>query len=597
MTRKQDVPLSGWGNWRNRPFLQPLAVALVCMVFVILFFAMAAMGIRRVEQALLAVMEGKGENIIEGVIGVSRDKFQHVLAIEKQVAATSLDLAGLETGFSVKESLAWNLINLGRAIDREENDGALPVEKLKALAAVEHIGVIAIFDKNGEAVFQSRLIPESLRIQAKPLFEGSRELIVGLFEAGDKGFNGLIGLRRQAGEGIVLLAFSGADLRFWSAKTAIQEAVEGVGWRQGVLYFGVSDTQGHVLASAGDTTRESAIERYPPANGVTNGSKKPVSRRIKGDHLNVFEVTAPFRMDNQIFGLARVGLETEGVDQVLAENRKSIYLSMGFIIGIGLFAMWLLYKTQNRHLVRTQKMKEKLQQAERLSSLGQLAAGVAHEIRNPLNAISMATQRLQREDRDEQADKTKSDFFHLLGIIRDEIRRLNGVVEEFLTLSRKTNLNLSPHSISNLLERIIALVGEEANSKNIQIQTRWKCTEDTIRMDADKMQQALLNLIKNALESISGTGTITISTDSVDRDHLSLTIKDTGAGILPSDAKKIFNPEFTTKEKGLGLGLPIAYEIIRAQGGTLQVQSDPGQGATFEILLPLGHKLRKDRIL
>ena len=395
----------------------------------------------------------------------------------------------------------------------------------------------------------------------------------------------------------MLLAFSGDDLRFWGAKTAIQEAVEEVGWRQGVRYFGVSDTQGHVLASAGDASWESSAARYPPANVATDGSQKPLSRRIKGEHLNVFEVAAPFRMDNEIFGLARVGLETEGVDQVLAENRKFIYLSMSFMIGIGLFAMWLLYKTQNRHLVRTQKMKEKLQQAERLSSLGQLAAGVAHEIRNPLNAISMATQRLQRGYKNEQSDKTKGDFFRLFSIIRDEIRRLNGIVEEFLTLSRKTNLNLKPQSVSNLLERIVTLVGEEVNSKNIQIQTRWKCPADTIRMDADKMQQAFLNLIKNAIESIPDGGTITISTDSVGRDHLSITIKDTGAGIASADIKKIFNPEYTTKEKGLGLGLPIAYEIIRAQGGTVQVQSDPGQGAVFEILLPLAHKPQKDRIL
>ena len=128
--RKQDESLSAPKDWRNRPFLQPLAVALVSIVFVLLFFAMAAMGIRRVEQTLLTVMEDRGKNIIESVIGVSRDKFEHVLAIESQVSATALDLSGLEAGFSVQESLAWNLINIGREVDRKENSGGLAMEKL-----------------------------------------------------------------------------------------------------------------------------------------------------------------------------------------------------------------------------------------------------------------------------------------------------------------------------------------------------------------------------------------------------------------------------------------------------------------------------------
>ena len=584
-------------DWRNRPFLQPLAVALVSIVLVLLFFAMAAMGIRRVEQTLLAVMEGRGKNIIEGVIGISRDKFEHVLAIESQVSATALDLSGLEAGFSVQESLAWNLINLGREIDRQVNIGGLTTEKLKKWAAVEHIGAIAILDGNGQVLLQSQAISASLLARAKPLFDGSRELIVNLFEAGDKGFSGLIGLRRKAGEGVVLLAFSENGLRFWGAKTAIQEAVEEAGWRQGVRYFGVSDKQGHVIASAGDTSWESSAAKYSTAGLAADSSRKVVSRRIQEKALSVFEVAVPFRMTGAISGIARVGLETESVDQVLAENRKFIFLSMGFMLAIGLFAMWLLYKTQNRHLVRTQEMREKLHQAERLSSLGQLAAGVAHEIRNPLNAISMATQRLQRGYRDNQAGRTKSDFLQLFGIIRDEIRRLNGIVEEFLNLSRKTSLILRPQSVSGLLERILTLVGEEANSRSIKIHTSWKCPADTVRMDADKMQQAFFNLIKNAFESISGNGTLSISTNCDGIDRLRITVKDSGTGITPAELNEIFSPEYTTKEKGLGLGLPIAHEIIRAHGGEVRIQSIPGQGTVFEILLPLAHNRQKGPLL
>jgi signal transduction histidine kinase len=285
-------------------------------------------------------------------------------------------------------------------------------------------------------------------------------------------------------------------------------------------------------------------------------------------------------------GLARIGLDSEEVDALLRENRQHIFLSMGLMMGIGLLAIGFHYRNQNRHLRGIQNMNERLQQLERLSSMGQLAAGVAHEIRNPLNAIGLAIQRIQREYSPPGEADSDKEFHKLIFTVREEIKRLNVIIEDFLSMSRRIRLALRPQSISEFLERVVILIQEEANSRRINIQTHWDEPAMVVTIDESRMRQALLNLIKNAFESISGEGTVTLSVKPHSKKWVRIQLADTGVGIAPGDLERIFSADYTTKEKGLGLGLPIAHEIIRAHGGEVRVRSEVGRGTTFEILLP-----------
>jgi signal transduction histidine kinase len=260
---------------------------------------------------------------------------------------------------------------------------------------------------------------------------------------------------------------------------------------------------------------------------------------------------------------------------------------MAVVVLITLLSMWILYRNQNKHLAGIIEIERRLEKAERLSALGHLAAGVAHEIRNPLNAISMASQRLKREY--VPADDEKSREFHTLaGVIRDEIRRLDGIIEEFLTFSKSRRLELHEYPVKDVLQKIVNLMREEAASKGITIETRFSDSPAIIPMDMDKLQQAFLNFIKNAMESISGEGSIVIAVGPSGKDRISVKISDTGCGMTSEEVDRIFNPEYTTKEKGLGLGLPLAHEIVRGHGGEIRVISGPGSGTTFEIILPSG---------
>jgi len=220
-----------------------------------------------------------------------------------------------------------------------------------------------------------------------------------------------------------------------------------------------------------------------------------------------------------------------------------------------------------------------------------LAAGVAHEIRNPLNAISIATQRLQRgyasSESGNNAEEKRQECLRITGIIREEIKRLNGIIEEFLTFFRSRRLELHEQPLTPILQKIVLLMEEEARSRGIVFQTQWDSRRIMVPMDRDKLTQAFLNILKNAMESISGHGTITLAVADGVNNHVEVKITDTGVGLSPEEIDNIFNPDYTTKEKGLGLGLPLAHEIIHGHQGEVTVESTPGEGTTFVISFPL----------
>lgn len=581
----EQGPSSEPAGQEGRRFLQPLAVALVCVVFALLFFVTAIIHLRAVEATLTDVLVSKGLNIIEGVERFSQDKLNHLTGREEGLSMAATDPSRLEAGFSMRESTLWGLIDLAREIDLKEEEGSLSQDTLHRLAATENLWAIALFDGNGKMAFQSGPIPEAVFSRVKPLLEGKEEIGIELVEpSGEEKPVQLIGLRRMGGKGAVLVLLDERGLLYWGSRVAIQEAIEEGGWRKEVAYFRVVDSKGRLFVGAGEfeETGEGRDALY--RSNERQEEKGAGSRRLRSGPSMILEVFAPLRLNETTVGMARVGLDTIRVDGLLRENRIHIFLSVGLMMGIGLVAMWLLYRNQNQHLARLETMRERLRQADRLSSMGQLAGGVAHEIRNPLNAISMAAQRLQREYGNLADGEKKGEIRQLAGVIRDETRRLDGIVDDFLSLSRR-RFDLRAQSVVDLLERTIHLIREEAKSRNVTIETLWEAEKPLVYMDADKMKQALINIIKNGLESMTGHGTLRFSVSPHGKTHVAIRIADTGSGIPARDLEQIFDPHYTTKQKGLGLGLPIAYEIVRAHGGNLRVESEPDKGTTFEILL------------
>jgi signal transduction histidine kinase len=223
-------------------------------------------------------------------------------------------------------------------------------------------------------------------------------------------------------------------------------------------------------------------------------------------------------------------------------------------------------------------------QAEKLAVVGTLASGLAHEVRNPLNSIALQLSLLERRIA-LQESAVADEMRDLTGVIREEIKRLDSLVGDFLLFSRTNRIQFRSTGLDPLLDEVVRLLRPEARLVNVTIRRQRTGGElPELRMDAEKMKQVVINLLRNAIEAMPDGGVVTAESGLVDG-HARVAIRDTGPG-LP-EGIDVFQLFVTTKPRGTGLGLSIAQQIVLEHGGEITAESVPGQGATFTITLPL----------
>ncbi|WP_438316608.1 ATP-binding protein [Sporosarcina sp. FA9] len=230
---------------------------------------------------------------------------------------------------------------------------------------------------------------------------------------------------------------------------------------------------------------------------------------------------------------------------------------------------------------RTEKisLEEQLEHNNALSSVGQLAASIAHEIRNPMTTLKGFTQLLRISASEESK--------RYLSVIDDEIVRMESILGEMLILSKPSNNDKTPISIKNLMSELIRVIQPKARLAGIIIiESDNSLTNDFIYGDVIKLKQAFFNLLKNALESMSFDGVLTIDITEVGEEEISVVIQDTGKGIKENQLTQIFRPYFTTRPEGTGLGLSFVLKTIEDHGGTISVESEIGKGSKFIISFP-----------
>jgi signal transduction histidine kinase len=575
MTKKDDKAIWQHGSTRqSRRFLQPLALAIVGTVFVVLILITGIMELQRFDHTLVSFMENQGVSIVSVVQKLTQENLNSL----RQTQQGTIEEGSVPvTAFSPKQFLLAELRNFAVEVDTQWKADRLSEDYLRKLALEKKLWLIVVLNARGDVVFQNRVFPSDV---------GRGSIRTDLFKQLVAKKIPFVALQRRDKSGTVIIALDRDGQRYWATKVSIEKVIEEMGEAQGqnLMYIVVMDREETVFGSVGELP-EKWDKGDLRIDELFSGRRDVISRKIIHQGKSLLDIAAPLYLDDQVTGLVRLGLDRESMDKIIAENRRNIIVFMTVVVLITLLSMWILYRNQNRHLAGIVEMERHLEKAERLSALGHLAAGVAHEIRNPLNAISMASQRLKREYIPADEEKSR-EFQNLAGVIRDEIRRLNGIIEEFLTFAKSRRLELHEYPITEVLQKIVNLIREEAESKGIAIETRFSENPVTIPMDVDKLQQAFLNFMKNAMESISGDGSIVLSVEPSTKNRVSVKITDTGCGMTSEEVDRIFNPEYTTKEKGLGLGLPLAHEIIRGHGGEIRVFSREGSGTTFEIVLP-----------
>jgi two-component system NtrC family sensor kinase len=236
---------------------------------------------------------------------------------------------------------------------------------------------------------------------------------------------------------------------------------------------------------------------------------------------------------------------------------------------------------------RDEKLKEETQQqliqTEKLAAIGRLAAGVAHQINNPLTSVLTRTELLLRKA---QEGQQKED----LEVVISEANRCSQIVKGLLDFSRQTIPRKEPFSLNQIVSDAVSLIRTQARFSNVEIVEDYAADLPSVVVDQSQLREVLLNIGLNALDAMPGGGSLRLSTSrSADRGSVRVTVEDTGAGIPQEHIPRLFDPFFTTKErgKGTGLGLAVSYGIVQAHAGSIEVESIAGKGSKFTIVLPL----------
>lgn len=318
-----------------------------------------------------------------------------------------------------------------------------------------------------------------------------------------------------------------------------------------------------------------------------------ISRRISRGQA----FAALFRGDEQLLEIAEKS-STSGMS--ISDHENIVLKRGGRITPLGVSASPLLLSDGTRagtiillrDLTNIRELEEAVRKSDRLSALGTLAAGLAHEIKNPLGGIRGAAQLLDMElaEDDELRDCTR--------VILKEVQRVNRIVEELLDLSSPRSLNLVGVNLHKILAHIVFLEQQATEGKSIIFQRHLDPSIPAILADEGRITQLFLNLVKNAVEAVGDSGIIEISSRIVSEYSMTqkgerrsrmvaIEVKDNGAGMAAEALENLFTPFYTTKEKGTGLGLAICQKIVAEHRGMIRVESEAGRGTTVTILLPL----------
>ncbi len=558
--------------------LRPAVVVATLVLAGAVFIATTVLEIRSARSTLVQLTVGHAEQI-QRVVGESQG---HALAAfeawETQAGERLLALAALVDRLVRDERRPQALLD---SIATANNLTCLTVRwpDRRTIAAASAspgaVGEAACWD-DLEAAGVSSLRPGEARVLRAP--------------ADDGGGYRLIGTRRRSDGGIVCAGMDAAVLAAERRRIGPGRLLQVLGQSSGTAFLALQD-EGGILAATPNVDRLSSLAgdtllARVMATGV------PASREVVFADHRVLEQVSRLDVAGRPVSLLRVGLDLSEVERRQREIGRSLAVhSLLLLAALGAGAALLI---ASRRLTAARAawalarrevtaLEEERARRERSFALGELASGVAHEIRNPLNAIHVVAQRLGREFVPTQGE---AEYRQLTGTVRGEVGRINRIVEQFLRYARPAAPSLRPTDVAALVRDVVTLVQGRFEAKGVGIAVTTPERLD-ITADPDLLRQALHNLLDNAL-SACPTGARTDVELRAEGERILLTVRDTGCGIAPAELGRIFNLYHTTKPDGTGLGLAVVDQVAAQHGGRASAESRPGLGSAFTLELPLG---------
>lgn len=366
--------------------------------------------------------------------------------------------------------------------------------------------------------------------------------------------------------------------------SVVKTAIQGLNIELVKLY---SVDEGIVVYSTNPSLlKEKVVETPEYKKAVTSEYSSEI---ISEGGLKKIKTYIPFTITLTSTGEKYVPGVFESTQNITKQYNSIVKLQL-LIFGISILIMVLIFfallfvvhnaeKIIKKRAAEQRDLEEQLYLAERLAALGEMVAGVSHEIKNPLGIIQSTSELLtSMPNADEKQKKLSS-------VITEESIRLNRIVTDFLEFARPHKLNLDECNIEEVIRKNISFFRPELEGKGIVVYDKMNGRSFKLQADDDLLYRALMNILLNSIQAIENAGSITVNVEE-EKGGYRIEIEDTGSGISKENLKKIFNPFFTTKDKGTGLGLPIVRKIIEGHQGTIDVESQEGSGTKVIIRLP-----------
>ena len=600
----------------QKPFSYPFYLFSVMTVLIVILIINGYFEIQRTRSHLFNILESEALLVIKG-LEKNSGNLMAVLSQDHPPLPGPGIIEGSEDSLNIEDLLVERLINLALQLDQEaaqkkdspqsrENRlarwGLSKVYFLKPNAAPDTLAALPSPIKTGVPFFQKVLSGKSRLAVFRG--EGAVRHTIPLAMAVARSFD----------RGIILILLSFEEYVFLSRQIIIQSFLEDFSGKGNITYLRVEDQTGKVIAQTGERFFEVPAQNTGRVEIRNAGLFWFTGKR--GDFL---EVVRPFRPAGKDLGFIRLGLSLKEVNPILDQSRRNIILMGMVLFGLGMISLFYIFRLQGRHLQKMKELEKEIRLKEELAAMGQLAAGVAHEIKNPLNAISLVVQRLEKEFIWEKPEEQK-EYDRFTRIVRNEIARVDRIIGDFLMMAKPLDIKLEDQSVIDILEYVLEIMGEEFQQKRIRVIKEWDKDVPLIPCDRFKLTQAFINIVNNALEAMPEGGNLHLTVKAVRRfppaagvrgpavgvrsekkslsklatqyselhkDFMEISIADTGKGISSESMDKIFAPYYSSKEKGLGLGLAITQKMIQAHDGTIEIQSHENKGTTVIIRLPL----------
>lgn len=566
----------------HRLSIGPLYLTLIHGLIILILIINGFSEINRTRKSLRAILENQGTTLLRGLEREIQNTLSVIEVMEGVPGGHLLNIASSINFFALEDAIVDYLLEIVAGVDQDDADQPLSQSDLNALAQSRGVKTVDIV--NGVSHSPVSRKDSSFYL---PLLQGTGDMAIVPFEKllPDEDDRFTVAIRSTKGQGIIAVSIDPSQMKTLRRKFAIQNVLQTMGSGEGIQYLSIFDDSLSLVAQV-KSEGVGEILDVPFLRSVQKGVGAKSRFRVIPHKQEVFEIARILRLEQNPYGIIEVGLSTWQIQTILSLSRRSVILWVAVLLAVGITGVTVIYVNQNRHLQKLREMEEKAQAAERLLSIGKLGAGLAHEIRNPLNAIGMAIQRLYREFLPREEEEAK-EYGRFLQVIREEINRLNRIVDQFVLFSKSHKLALTPLSLADMLNNISLLFSEEVRARSIVMQQQVDPRLPSAIMDKEKMTQALINIVTNSLDAMEGGGNLVIKARVDRKDWVRITVTDTGRGIAEEHIEKVFDYSYTTREKGLGVGLPIARQIIEAHGGRITIESRVGKGTTVSVLLPI----------